>query len=93
MDWFLCSVKSFTDSSPPSPPVITETTDDDNDNNSSGTEPEPESSSIPVQNGAFAVSWLADMATGGSDRIPHPPVATRLAASVFLLLVTGEIFG
>lgn len=67
---------------------MTETTDD---GDSSGAEPEPRPDSAQVQDTAFASSWLANMATDDTVRLPRPAAATQLGISVLLLLVTGEI--
>ncbi|KAK4772241.1 hypothetical protein SAY86_014016 [Trapa natans] len=80
------SLKSSTDSSPLN---RTGTTDD---SNSSGTEQNTGSSPVPVQDAAIAMSWLANLATGGTTRLPRAPLSARLAISLFATMLIGKAF-
>ncbi|XP_030464112.1 thaumatin-like protein 1 [Syzygium oleosum] len=78
--------KSATDSSPPK---TTETAENPDSESGSGSESESGSASVsdpaPVQETAFATSWLANLAIGDSTRT-QPPTAVQLAISLAVSL-------
>ncbi|KAL3720539.1 hypothetical protein ACJRO7_005366 [Eucalyptus globulus] len=82
------SQKSAGDSSPPK---TNETTENPDTGSDSGSESGSESGSgsvsdpVPVQETAFAASWLANMAYGDSTRT-QPPTAVQLAISLAVSL-------
>ncbi|KAK4765778.1 hypothetical protein SAY86_026868 [Trapa natans] len=81
------SLKSYTDSSPLNRSGATD------DSSSSGTESNTGSSPVPVQDTAFAMSWLANLATGSSTRLSRLPLAAQLAISQFVTMLMGKTQG